>query len=207
MGRTAAKDWRISSIIPWVFTLFLNVHNDFYSNIHLYKLNYKVNFQLKMNFKLNYKYFSKTKIFDKLRDDPKSRKIFSKLHCINGDITKRDLGLSRENLEMLVKNIDVVFHMAANVRFDQALKPALLLNTGGALNVLEFALGLKNLKAFIHVSTCYCHCDETVLEEKIYPAPHNPKWAPLELFISQLQFNWGKIYSFLKISILEKCWT
>ena len=31
------------------------------------------------------------------------------------------------------------------------------------------------LQAFMHLSTAFCHCDYDVLEEKIYPAPHNPQ--------------------------------
>lgn len=34
---------------------------------------------------------------------------------------------------------------------------------------------MKNLSAFLHVSTSYCHCDETELEERTYRAPHNPR--------------------------------
>lgn len=65
--------------------------------------------------------------------------------------------------------------MAANVRFDQHLKSALLLNTGGTKNILELAKTFKNLKVFLHVSTSYCHCEQTILEEKLYPAPHDPR--------------------------------
>lgn len=65
--------------------------------------------------------------------------------------------------------------MAANVRFDQDLDYALLLNTGGTLKMLQLAENMKKLQAFVHVSTAYCHCERDVLEEKIYRAPHNPK--------------------------------
>lgn len=30
------------------------------------------------------------------------------------------------------------------------------------------------MQAFVHVSTAYCQCDESVLEERGYPGPHNP---------------------------------
>lgn len=76
---------------------------------------------------------------------------------------------------MLQENVTVFFHMAANVRFDQPLKSAIKMNTGSALHAVEFATTFRNLKAFVHVSTCYCHCDQSVLEEKTYPAPHDPR--------------------------------
>lgn len=30
---------------------------------------------------------------------------------------------------------------------------------------------MEHLKSFIHVSTSYCHCNESILEERNYPAP------------------------------------
>lgn len=65
--------------------------------------------------------------------------------------------------------------MAANVRFDQSLKSALYQNTGGTLAMLKLAESFKSLQAFVHVSTSYCHCDQKILEEKVYEVPHNPR--------------------------------
>lgn len=42
-------------------------------------------------------------------------------------------------------------------------------------NCFFFLLQLKNLKAFIHVSTAYCHCHEPVLEERAYPTDVSPE--------------------------------
>lgn len=70
----------------------------------------------------------------------------------------------------------MIFHMAANVRFDQALKPAVLMNTGGTKNVLDLACHFKQLLSFVHVSTSYCHCDETELKEQTYPVADNPMY-------------------------------
>lgn len=33
---------------------------------------------------------------------------------------------------------------------------------------------MQNLKAFVHVSTAYCQCNEEVLEERAYKASHDP---------------------------------
>lgn len=88
---------------------------------------------------------------------------------------QKNLNLTNTDLHNLQNAISVVFHMAANVRFDQPLKSALLMNTGGTLNVLEVAEHFTKLESFVHVSTAYCHCDETELEERPYPAPHSPR--------------------------------
>lgn len=73
-----------------------------------------------------------------------------------------------------MENVNVVFHCAANVRFDQPLRQAVEMNTVGTHRALQLAEGIKNLKVFVHVSTSYCHCNEDVLEEHAYPSPHNP---------------------------------
>lgn len=107
-------------------------------------------------------------MFDKIRDSPNASQIFDKIRLISGDITQSNLNLSEPDLKLLKQDVTVVFHMAANVRFDQPLKTVLAMNTGGTLNVLEVATQLPELKSFVHVSTSYCHCQETELEEISY---------------------------------------
>lgn len=147
-------------------------------------------------------------VFDKLRDDPKADKILGKLKCLNGDVAYPYLNLSETDRSELEENVTTVFHMAANVRFDQPLKSAVLLNTGGTLNVLDLACRFRKLKIFIHTSTSYCHCDQKKLEEKLYPAPHNPrhildlvKWMDgdlLKMLTPKLLANSPNTYAYTK---------
>jgi fatty acyl-CoA reductase len=46
----------------------------------------------------------------------------SKLVAIQGDLAEPDMGISSEDKEILVKNVNIVFHSAATVRFDEPLK-------------------------------------------------------------------------------------
>lgn len=119
--------------------------------------------------------FVNNPIFDKIRDQSNAEKVFGKLACIAGDVSMPNLNLSNDDEKTIKDNVDVIFHMAANVRFDQQLKAALLMNTGGTKRLLDLACACTNLKAFVHVSTTYCHCDETILEERVYDAPHDPR--------------------------------
>ncbi|KAF5290046.1 hypothetical protein FQA39_LY14827 [Lamprigera yunnana] len=119
--------------------------------------------------------FINNPVFDKLRDSSKGKELLDKLYCVNGDVAQECLNMSNDDIKLLQDKITVVFNLAANVRFDQSLKMALTMNTNGAINVLEMVATFQNLKVFLHVSTSYCHCDETVLEEKLYKAPHSPK--------------------------------
>lgn len=93
--------------------------------------------------------------------------VLHKLFPVAGDITELELGLSRDDLNRM-KNVSVIFHSAASVRFDDSLKYAVLLNTRGTREVVKFAETLPNLKSVLHVSTTYSNCHKNVIEEKVY---------------------------------------
>lgn len=59
-------------------------------------------------------------MFDKVRETVVDFK--SKVVPVTGDIAEENLGLSDEDWEMLQENIEIVFHSAATVRFDEDLK-------------------------------------------------------------------------------------
>ncbi|XP_017888866.1 putative fatty acyl-CoA reductase CG5065 isoform X2 [Ceratina calcarata] len=98
-----------------------------------------------------------------------------KLILVPGETTSEDLGLSTDDKARLLKEVSVVFHMAANVKFDLSLKEAVNINTVGTMNVLNFVKQMPHLQSFIHVSTSYCHCNEDVLEEKSYLCSMKPE--------------------------------
>lgn len=93
---------------------------------------------------------------------------------IKGDVSIDGLGMSEIDRKRLIDNVTVIFHCAANVRFDQAIEGAVNMNTLGTNRVLKLAESIKNLRVFEHVSTAYCQCNEEILEERYYPAMHSP---------------------------------
>lgn len=102
-------------------------------------------------------------------------KQLEKLVVIKGDVSVDGLGMSESDRAILIERINIIFHCAANVRFDQALAGAVNMNTLGTDRVLKFALEMKQLMVFTHVSTAYCQCNEDVLEERAYKAPNDPQ--------------------------------
>jgi alcohol-forming fatty acyl-CoA reductase len=92
--------------------------------------------------------------------------MLEKMIAVKGDVGALGLGLSSETLEQL-KDVSVVFHSAASVRFDDLLKSAIILNTRGTHEVIKFALTLTSLASFVHVSTTYCYPDERFIDEKV----------------------------------------
>lgn len=49
----------------------------------------------------------------------------------------------------------MIFHVAANVRFDIDLKGAILSNVKGTREMLELGKACTKLRAYVHVSTAY----------------------------------------------------
>uniref|UniRef100_A0A0A1XHC5 Fatty acyl-CoA reductase n=1 Tax=Zeugodacus cucurbitae TaxID=28588 RepID=A0A0A1XHC5_ZEUCU len=116
--------------------------------------------------------FLKCVIFNKiLTENPD---IVNKIQVIKGDILEQNLGLSANDTNELISNVEIIFHCAANVRFDQPLRPMVQMNVVGTLKLLQLAEKMAGLQVIIHVSTSYCQCNESVLEERAYPAPQNP---------------------------------
>ncbi|GBP61473.1 Fatty acyl-CoA reductase 2 [Eumeta japonica] len=67
--------------------------------------------------------------------------------------------------------VDVIFHGAATVRFDDHIKKAVLTNVRGTREVLLLAAECKHLSAFVHVSTAYSNAPRSECKEEFYPSP------------------------------------
>ncbi|KNC23423.1 putative fatty acyl-CoA reductase [Lucilia cuprina] len=114
------------------------------------------------------KEFSEDLVFERLhREQPNA---FEKIIPIVGDSVELGLGISQEDLERL-KNVTIIVHGAANVRFDNNLRGSILMNTRGTHELLKIALNLKHLIAFIHVSTAYVNPFAVHIKEQLYKAP------------------------------------
>ncbi|CAH0581582.1 unnamed protein product [Chrysodeixis includens] len=108
-------------------------------------------------------------VFSRLRSHrPEDLK---KITPVYGDIDKSELGLSLADQERLIKEVSVVFHVAASVNLDADLKTSLVTNYFGTTHVLKLCHRMKKLKVFVYVSTAYCNTTVKVLEEKVYPLP------------------------------------
>lgn len=71
-----------------------------------------------------------------------------KIKIVKGDIDQLNLGISTEDYREICERVSVVFHSAADVRFDRTLTDAYQANVTGTKHVLDFALGIQNLEVF-----------------------------------------------------------
>ncbi|HTH50281.1 MAG TPA: SDR family oxidoreductase [Pyrinomonadaceae bacterium] len=74
---------------------------------------------------------------------------------VEGDITKPDLGISDEDLEVIRTETTQIFHLAAvyDLAVDKDL--AFRVNLEGTKNVNALAASIKGLRRYNYVSTCY----------------------------------------------------
>jgi len=101
----------------------------------------------------------------------------TKVFVLEGDMQKNKLNLSAGDLEKVAKEVTVIIHNAANVRFEDVLLNSIRSNVFGSLELLDIAKTCKNLVSYIHISTAYTNCNiketdsegKIHIEEKLYP--------------------------------------
>ncbi|XP_025163153.1 putative fatty acyl-CoA reductase CG5065 isoform X2 [Harpegnathos saltator] len=95
---------------------------------------------------------------------------FDKLIPVKGDIAIENLDLSDTDRNLLIQKTSVIFHIAANVRFDITLRMSVLQNVKATRDICILGEHMKNLVALVYVSTVYSQLDKHVIDEIVYPA-------------------------------------
>lgn len=83
--------------------------------------------------------------------------------------------MSGDNLRHVVENTNIFFHLAATLRLEGNLKDAIDMNLSGTQRALDVAKQMKQLEAFVYLSTAFCNCDQEVMYEKVYEFRHKPE--------------------------------
>uniref|UniRef100_A0A8C2X624 Fatty acyl-CoA reductase n=1 Tax=Cyclopterus lumpus TaxID=8103 RepID=A0A8C2X624_CYCLU len=109
------------------------------------------------------------KLFERLQDEQPG--FAEKIVAVTSDLTQPELDLSKEDQSVLADNINIVFHCAATIRFNEPLKDAMQLNVLATQKMLALAHRMKHLEVFLHISTAYANCDRELIEERVYTPP------------------------------------
>ncbi|XP_053687742.1 fatty acyl-CoA reductase wat-like [Sabethes cyaneus] len=99
---------------------------------------------------------------------------WNRLRIMEGTLEDGKLGLTEPELDYLRRNVNIVIHSAADVRFDVSLKTIIKTNVTGANELLQIALDMKNLVSFLYISTAYSNCNQEVVAEKFYEMNVDP---------------------------------
>ncbi|XP_075693909.1 fatty acyl-CoA reductase 1 isoform X3 [Rhinoderma darwinii] len=113
------------------------------------------------------------KLFDRVREE--QPQCPEKLIAVSSELTQPELDLSKEDQDTLIDCVEILFHCAATVRFNETLRDAMQLNVIATQQLLFLAQKMKKLEVFIHVSTAYANCNRKHIEEVVYAPPVDPK--------------------------------
>ena len=94
-----------------------------------------------------------TQVFDNLRRD--SPELINKLVPIAGDMSLPSLGVSASDTKILSDNVSIVFHSAATVKFDEALKSAVEMNLKGTMRLIELCRKMDRLDVNFNIISLF----------------------------------------------------
>nr|CAD7449342.1 unnamed protein product [Timema bartmani] len=150
-------------------------------------------------------------IFDVLRA---SRPEFhKKLVMVKGDCSLPKLGLSNSDYEILIQQVNIIFHLAATVKFDEKFNIAIPINVGGTKEIIDLCRACVKLKSMVYISTAYSNCHLKEIRECFYDPPFDmdediinylctADEATIELLKPKILDKWPNTYTFTK-SIAE----
>jgi fatty acyl-CoA reductase len=83
-------------------------------------------------------------LFVKLKDEqPKFR---HQIVAVAGDCSQPNLGMSSQDRAAIIREVSIVFHVAATVRFDEKLKLAVPINVRSTRDILNLCKEITNIK-------------------------------------------------------------
>lgn len=78
------------------------------------------------------------------------------------------LGITEKEKTILTSNVSVVFHLAATLKLEGALKDAVEMNVDGTIKIVDLCKQMKQLQALVHLSTAFCNSDVKIMDEKVF---------------------------------------
>ncbi|HSK98977.1 MAG TPA: HAD-IB family hydrolase [Rubrobacteraceae bacterium] len=121
--------------------------------------------------------------FSRLREkmgDGYEEYVSGKVRVLEGDVHAPALGLDRDDLSELSREVDVVIHSAASVVFDAPVDAAVDSNVRGTLGLLEMVREWKKSPLFLHVSTAYVAGTRRGLAPEEPPGNESPNGTPFD---------------------------
>ncbi|XP_003243174.1 fatty acyl-CoA reductase wat isoform X1 [Acyrthosiphon pisum] len=95
-----------------------------------------------------------------------------KVTAVIGDCCLPNLGIQEQYIDIIKDEVNIVIHSAATVRFDEHLRKAVNINIVALQDMLKISQGMRDLKAFVHISTAYSNCaGRKVVDEVFYKPP------------------------------------
>ncbi|CAI6349494.1 unnamed protein product [Macrosiphum euphorbiae] len=95
-----------------------------------------------------------------------------KVTAVIGDCCLPNLGIQEQYMDIMKDEVNIVIHSAATIRFDEHLRKAVNINIIALQDMLKMSQEMRDLKAFVHISTAYSNCaGRKVVDEVFYKPP------------------------------------
>lgn len=109
-------------------------------------------------------------LFDHHTDEVKSKVV-----PVVGELTAENFAFDDDVLQEIRQNVQVIFHSAATIKFNTALKYAIEINVVGTQRTMELAKSLRQLSAYVYLSTAFCNSNyRGLIKEKVYVSRYRP---------------------------------
>ncbi|KAK4873202.1 hypothetical protein RN001_015231 [Aquatica leii] len=115
--------------------------------------------------KQRYEEWCSSIIFNNIKENADALK---KVVFVKGDLQENRLGLSDQDFNALINEVNCVFHVGAEVKFVADIDRLLLNNVFGTNEIVQMAKKMRNLQTFVYVSSGYAQCDKHTIEEVMY---------------------------------------
>lgn len=95
--------------------------------------------------------------------------------AVVGELSEENFGLEDGVLQEIRSSVQVIFHSAATIKFNEDLKHAILINVLGTKRTLELAKSLQHLASYVYFSTAFCNSNyRGLIKEKVYSSGYDP---------------------------------
>ncbi|KAH9633297.1 hypothetical protein HF086_007645, partial [Spodoptera exigua] len=149
-------------------------------------------------------------LYDILREEKPD--FVKRIIPIIGELAEKNLGISETDRRIIIKEVDVIFHVAATISFQEPLRSATLINVRGTKEIITLAKQCERLRSFVYMSTAYSHATfsrgGTEIMEEFYTSPMPPELMidlaesleeeRLNRIKDDLIKDWPNTYSFTK---------
>ena len=123
---------------------------------------------------------------------------------VAGDISKLDLGMSKEQHDRLIKKINIVIHSAANVKMNQSIEQARLNALTGTHSVFEFAQRCENIQRVTYISTLGVNGKSKSILQEVSPPQNIEYHNTYEQAKAEAEFYiFDKLYDALPVIIIR----
>ncbi|XP_033166345.1 putative fatty acyl-CoA reductase CG5065 [Drosophila mauritiana] len=118
--------------------------------------------------------FLQNPIFERLKSEHPTQ--LKKIFHFSGNIEDDNFGLNESDRSVLCAEVNIIFHSAATVRFNECLKVSARVNSQATYNLLELCRQMPQLRSFLYVSTAYCNPGRKYVDEQVYPTMPPVDW-------------------------------